>query len=99
MTHERTDTLRLPADVNRLVVLGDPHGDLIGLELVLAKEGKPGTAFASAGDNVGYADGKVLSFMCQLLEERKTLRVTIQRMHEKADELLGSVPSFLRVQA
>ena len=56
---DRTDTLRLPASTARLVVLGDPHGDLIALDLVLAREGKHGTAFVSVGDNVGYADAIV----------------------------------------
>lgn len=57
----RTDTWTLPPDVTRLVVLGDPHGDLAGLEAVLAVESRPGTAFVSVGDNVGYADGPASS--------------------------------------
>jgi len=66
----RTDDLRLPEGATRLVVLGDPHGDLIGLDLALAREAGPGAAFVSVGDNVGYADGPVSSLMCRALAER-----------------------------
>ena len=64
---ERTDTWTLPPETTRLVVLGDPHGDLIGFEEVLAREERPGTAFVSVGDNVGYADGVLSSHFCALL--------------------------------
>lgn len=67
---ERTEILELPPAVGRIVVLGDPHGDLIGLELVLAKESRLDTVILSAGDNVGYADGIVSSYTCQVLAER-----------------------------
>lgn len=67
---ERTEHLALPAGTTRLVVLGDPHGDLIGLELALEREARPDTAIVSAGDNIGYADGVVSSFMCQVMASR-----------------------------
>lgn len=53
------------------MVLGDPHGDLVGLELVLERESKPGTAIVSAGDNVGYADARSSSYLCELLRDAK----------------------------
>lgn len=68
---QRTDVLELPAEVWRIVVLGDPHGDLIALEQVLRQESRPDTLVLSAGDNVGYSDGAVSSYLCQVLEERK----------------------------
>jgi predicted phosphodiesterase len=70
MIDERTDVLRLPADVTRLVVLGDPHGDVIGLEEALAKEQRPGAVVLSAGDNIGYADALVSSALVATLQAR-----------------------------
>ena len=65
----RTDTWTLPPAVTRLVVLGDPHGDLAGLEQVVVAEQGPTTAFVSVGDNVGYADGPQSSrFLARLAE-------------------------------
>lgn len=66
----RTETLRLPAQVTRLVVLGDPHGDIIGLEEVLSREAGPHVAVISAGDNIGYADAVVSSQFVALLAAR-----------------------------
>ena len=54
--------MELPAEVWRIVVLGDPHGDLIALEQVLLQESRPDTLVLSAGDNVGYSDGAVSSW-------------------------------------
>jgi len=54
-------SLDLPPGVTRLVALGDPHGDLPGLEGVLAREPRPPAAFLSMGDNVGYEDGPASS--------------------------------------
>lgn len=68
---ERTEVLELPPEVTRIVVLGDPHGDLIALEQVLLQESRPDTLILSAGDNVGYSDASVSSYLCQVLEERK----------------------------
>ncbi len=65
----RTDELVLAADKRRLVVLGDPHGDLIALDVVLAREAGPETQIVSAGDNVGYADGTASSMLCRWLHE------------------------------
>ncbi len=67
---DRTETLRLPPQVTRLVVLGDPHGDIIGLEEVLSREQGPHVAVVSAGDNVGYADAVVSSQLVALLAAR-----------------------------
>lgn len=66
----KTLSLRLPAGTTRLVVLGDPHGDLIALDEVLEREAGPTTAFVSAGDNIGYADGATSSYFCAVLAER-----------------------------
>lgn len=67
---ERTEVWHLPAHVTRLVVLGDPHGDVIGLEEVLAREAGPHVAIASAGDNVGYADATLSSQLVAALAAR-----------------------------
>lgn len=67
MTEERCETLVLPTAVERVVVLGDPHGDLVAFELILELEARENTAFVSVGDNVGYADGRTSSFLCELL--------------------------------
>ena len=44
---ERSAHLELPDEVRRLVILGDPHGDLAGLEAVWAREGGEGVALFS----------------------------------------------------
>jgi predicted phosphodiesterase len=66
----RTQVLSLPAGCERVVALGDPHGDLAGLELVLAREAGPKTAIVSVGDNIGYADGPTSSEFCRRLVAR-----------------------------
>ncbi len=73
---ERTDFLELPATKKRIVVLGDPHADLIGLIEVLDREDRPEVQIFSAGDNVGYSDGAMSSEMCRILMERKIPSVT-----------------------
>lgn len=60
-------TLDLPPVVTRLVALGDPHGDLLGLEGVLAREPRPPAALLSMGDNVGYEDGPTSSAFVERL--------------------------------
>lgn len=66
----RVETLALGSEVRRLVVLGDPHGDVIGFEEAWAREARPGTAIVSAGDNIGYADAAISSHFCALLRAR-----------------------------
>lgn len=73
---ERMDLLSLPESKKRLVVLGDPHGDLLGLIEVLEREDRPEVQILSAGDNVGYADGPTSSELVRLLRERKIPSVT-----------------------
>jgi predicted phosphodiesterase len=68
---ERTDLLTLPATKKRIVVLGDPHGDLFGLTEVLEREDRPEVQIFSAGDNIGYADGPTSSELCRILREKK----------------------------
>lgn len=67
---ERTLTLRVPREVDRLVVLGDPHGDVLGLEEAIAREARPTTAIASAGDNIGYTDALLGSHLVGMLAAR-----------------------------
>lgn len=66
----RVDDLILPATVTRIVALGDPHGDLAGLEVVLGGEERAGTAILSVGDNIGYADANACSELCRRLATR-----------------------------
>lgn len=73
---DRTEVLQLPEHVTRLVVLGDPHGDIIGLEEVLAREHGPHVAVLSAGDNVGYGDAVVSSNFIAALAARGIRSVT-----------------------
>lgn len=65
-----TERLGLPETVTRIVVLGDPHGDLIGLEMALEAEARADTVLFTAGDNVGYSDAVISSYTCKVLEER-----------------------------
>src|SRR5205823_3364901 len=60
----------------RIVVLGDPHGDLVGLIEVLEREDRPEVQIFSAGDNVGYSDGPTSSELCRILAARKIPSVT-----------------------
>jgi predicted phosphodiesterase len=79
-TAARTDSIVLPAEKTRVVVLGDPHGDLIGLAEVLAREKRPEAALFSAGDNVGYADGASCSALCRTLAREGI--ASVQGNHE-----------------
>jgi predicted phosphodiesterase len=72
----RTDVVALPESKTRIVVLGDPHGDLIGLVEVLEREERPSVQIFSAGDNIGYADGPTSSELCRILAEKKIPSVT-----------------------
>jgi predicted phosphodiesterase len=71
MLSHRTDVLELDASIERLVVLGDPHGDVAALRAVLARARGPGAAIVSAGDNIGYADGPTSSALCAMLAEHR----------------------------
>jgi predicted phosphodiesterase len=73
---ERTEVVTLPPSVTRLVVLGDPHGDIIGLEEAVAREQGPHVALFSAGDNIGYADAVISSHFITLLAARGIRSVT-----------------------
>jgi predicted phosphodiesterase len=77
---ERTQVLTLPASKKRIVVLGDPHADIIALVMVLEREERPEVQIFSAGDNIGYADGPTSSELCRLLAERKI--PSVQGNHE-----------------
>lgn len=72
----RTCELAPGPEVTRVVALGDPHGDLAGLEGVLRRErATPGALLLSVGDNVGYADGAASSELCARLEREGILSV------------------------
>jgi len=68
-------SVELSVNEQRLVVLGDPHGDVPGLEHVLAREDGPAVRFVSVGDNVGYADGQSSSRLCSMLAARRIASV------------------------
>jgi len=74
------ETHTFPAEITRLVVFGDPHGDHAGLDAVLNRETAPGTAFLSVGDNVGYASGSRSSSFVQRLWELEAR--SVQGNHE-----------------
>lgn len=67
---QREAPLDLGPATRRLVALGDPHGDLLGLDEVFAREDGPGVAYVSVGDNVGYADGATSSHLVAMLQQR-----------------------------
>jgi predicted phosphodiesterase len=62
--------VELDATVTRLVALGDPHGDLAGVEAILAAEDGPGVAWLCVGDVVGRADGPSCSRLALWLRDR-----------------------------
>lgn len=95
----RTDTVDLPATTTRLVVLGDPHGDLAGLDGVLAREGGADVAFFSVGDNVGYAGGPTSSELCRRLRDRGVRSVSGNHeewMRDDGSLAIVSVPGLPR---
>ena len=65
----------------RLVILGDPHGDLDGSRRALEREHQPRTVELCVGDVVGHADGPTSSALAEYLEQRGV--VTIQGNHEE----------------
>ena len=91
---ERSEHLELSGEVRRLVILGDPHGDLAGLEAVWAREGGEGVALFSVGDNVGYADGPASSAFCRRFRELGGRSVTGNHEHWQGDddELMIVIP-------
>lgn len=88
----RTDDLSISE--SRLVVLGDPHGDLVGLARVLAAEDDPDTQLVSVGDNIGYADGPTSSELCRELEELR-----IPSVYGNHEEWMGEDGSLTIVRA
>lgn len=64
----KTQTISLPTEITKLVVLGDPHGGVKALQTVLEKEGGPNTSFVSVGDNIGYASAMDCSHLIDLLK-------------------------------
>jgi len=72
---KRTDYIRLPQNIKRLILLGDPHGDLESLKLVYNLENNSETAFFSMGDNIGYFDGEKSSQLVAFLMEKGILSV------------------------
>lgn len=74
------EKLVLPDVVKKLVVYGDPHGDLAGVEKVYRAEDGAGTLFCCVGDVVGYVDGPTSSRLCRFFMERGT--PTVEGNHE-----------------
>lgn len=66
----RTDVYKLGPEIERIVFLGDPHGDVAALERVLAIESAPNTVFISVGDNIGYATAMKCSTLIGILKEK-----------------------------
>jgi len=60
----------MAAPITRVVVLGDPHGDIAALSAVFAKHDGPGAHYLSVGDNVGYRDAVRSSALCRRLMAR-----------------------------
>lgn len=73
--------IQLEAEVRTLVVLGDPHGDLAGVEQILAREDAPGVAWFCVGDVVGRADGPTCSRLALRLRDRGVH--TVRGNHEE----------------
>lgn len=63
-----TVTFALQPDIRRLVVLGDPHGDVAGLTAIVERERGPTTQLLCVGDAVGYGDGPSSSQVCATLQ-------------------------------
>jgi predicted phosphodiesterase len=72
--------LSLAPTVTRLVALGDPHGDLAGVEAVFAAEDGPGVAWFCVGDVVGSADGPTSSRLVVWMRDRGVH--TVEGNHE-----------------
>lgn len=77
------DVRRLDLDpgATRLVVLGDPHGDIAGAEAIFAREDGPEVAWLCVGDAVGKADGPTSSEMVAWLRARGV--ATVRGNHEQ----------------
>jgi hypothetical protein len=73
-------SLTLSSDIQRLVVLGDPHGDITGVEKIYQIESRADTLICCVGDVVGYADGPTSSSLCRFFEERGI--PTVEGNHE-----------------
>ena len=82
----------VPDHADRVVVLGDPHGDLVGVESVFRIEDDGGAFFCCVGDVVGYADGPASSRLCRFLMEKRTL--TVEGNHEEWVSPRGKLAVF-----
>ncbi len=69
MDPHRTVELALPPGTTRIVALGDPHGDVVSVERLLAEQGE-GTLVLSVGDNVAAWDLEGSTRLCELLARR-----------------------------
>lgn len=65
----------------RLVVLGDPHGDVAGVTAALAREAGPRTVPLCVGDVIGHADGAQSSALVELMRARGV--ACVQGNHEE----------------
>jgi predicted phosphodiesterase len=82
----RTDVFKLGLDIERVVFLGDPHGDVDALEQVLELETSPNTAFVSVGDNIGYASANKCSALIETLKAHNIPSVWGNHEHWSKDD-------------
>ncbi len=76
----RIHTVSLKPEVQRIVVLGDPHGDVRGVRQILEHAQDACTLVVCVGDVVGYANGADCSLLCALMEQLQI--PTVQGNHE-----------------
>lgn len=72
--------ITIPDSIQKLVVLGDPHGDLAGVKEVFRIEDGGEAFFCCVGDVVGYAGGQASSRLCRFFMEKGT--PTVEGNHE-----------------
>ena len=82
----------VPDHIQKLVVLGDPHGDLAGVQEAYRIEDGAGTFFCCVGDVVGYADGPTSSRLCEFLIKKGT--PTVEGNHEDWVSKSGKLAVF-----
>lgn len=67
----RTDHITLDEMITRVIILGDPHGEMKRLTECLWRAQDDETAIFCVGDAVGYEDGPKSSMVCRILRDWK----------------------------